>query len=383
MTGRLLRLHSQDLYKKNRGKILSVSPVPQTPKLLLTGRTLSSGWILVEQLHKSADGTGGNFGVGYRATRGSETAFVKAVDFVEAMGKPDPMAELHKLTSDAKFEQDVLAYCTQHGMSRVMRYLGHEYLQLDSTDLMSQVSCLIMEVGDEDLRSLMSRHGGNSCVWTLKVMSDVSLALTQLHKGGIAHQDIKPSNVISVGGKNVADDKILKVGDLGRVTSKNHKGPFDSSEWPGDLSYCPPERWYHHVPTDWNDRREAADAYMLGSLLIFLSTGTTLQSLVAPLIPQQYLPNNWGGSYDQDLLPVLFDAHARVLEDRLRPMLMSDLEAEVLKIASELTHPDPHLRGDARARRQIGRPVGLDRIHQRLRLLSMRAAANERGRSMR
>jgi eukaryotic-like serine/threonine-protein kinase len=362
---------------------LSSSPIPQTPKQLLTGRTLASGWTLVEQLQKPLDATGGNFGVGYRATRGSETAFVKAVDFVEAMSKPDPMAELHKLTSDAKFEQDVLAYCTNHGMSRVMRYLGHEYLQLDSANPMSQVSCLIMEVGDEDLRRLMNHLGETSCVWTLKVMSDVSLALTQLHKGGIAHQDIKPSNVISVGGNDGANNRILKVGDLGRVTSKNHNGPFDSSEWPGDRSYSPPERWYRHVPTDWNDRRESADAYMLGSLLIFLSTGTTLQSLVVPLIPQQYLPDSWGGSYDQDLLTVLVDAHARVLEDRLRPVLISEIEAEVMRIAIELTHPDPRLRGDTRARRQTGRPVGLDRIHQRLRLLSMRAAANERGRNMR
>ena len=335
----------------------------------------------MEQLEKSPDATGANFGVGYRATRGSETAFIKAVDFVEAMGKPDPMAELFKLTSDAKFEQDVLAYCTNHRMSHVMRYLGHEYLQLDATNVMSQVSCLIMEVGDQDLRRLMNHIGETSCVWTLRVMSDISLALTQLHKGGIAHQDLKPSNVISVKANHGATDSILKVGDLGRVTSKNHKGPFDSYEWPGDRNYCPPERWYRHVPTDWNDRRDSADAYMLGSLMIFLSTGVTLQSLVAPLIPQQYLPDNWGGGYDQDLLPVLIDAHVRALEDQLRPTIMSGLQAEVMKIAGELTHPDPRVRGDARARRQVGRPVGLDRIHQRLRLLSMRAAANERGRS--
>ena len=122
---------------------------------------------------------------------------------------------------------------------------------------------------------------------------------------------------------------------------------------------------------------------MLGSLLIFLSTGVTLQSLVAPLIPEQYLPKNWGGGYDQDLLAVLIDAHARVLEDHLRPMILSDFQAEVMKIAIELTHPDPRMRGDTRARRQVGRPVGLDRVHQRLRLLSLRAAANERGRNMR
>lgn len=53
-------------------------------------------------------------------------------------------------------------------------------------------------------------------------------------------KNIKPSNVISVAGKNGTGDKTLKVGDLGRVTSKNHKGPFDSREWPGDWGYSPP-----------------------------------------------------------------------------------------------------------------------------------------------
>jgi eukaryotic-like serine/threonine-protein kinase len=350
---------------------------------MLTGRTLSSGWTLTEQLQKSADDTGGNFGVGYVARRGDEIAFVKAVDFVKAMSEPDPMASLQDLISEAGFEKDVLAYCALHRMSRIVQYLGHEYLQLEPNNLMSRVSCLIMEIGEEDLRRLMGRQAQTSCVWTLQVLSDVSLSLTQLHRGGIAHQDVKPSNVISVSSKTEVSRKVLKLGDLGRVTSRNHQGPFDSREWPGQWSYSPPERWYSFVPNDWNDRREAADAYMLGSLMIFLSTGMTLQSLVFPLISPQYLPQNWGGSFDQDLLAVLVDAHARALEEHLRPALIPEVEDEVMRVAYELTHPDPRLRGDARARRQAGRPVGLDRTHQRLRMLSIRAAAIERGRSQR
>lgn len=357
------------------------TPSPQTPKHTMEGVTLPSGWTLVEQIKSSSGASGGTFGVGYRATKGGETAFVKVIDFVEALGKPDPILELQNLIGNATFEKDVLAYCTERGMTRVMRFLGHEYFFTNGpTDLMGRVSCLIMEAGETDLRRLMHGNGPASCLRTLQVMDDVSLALAQLHRGGIAHQDIKPSNVISVAEKPLAADRTMKVADLGRVVRREQAGPFDKFAWPGDLRYSPPERWYGHVPTDWCDSRDASDAYMLGSLLLFLSTGIPLQALVGPLISNQYRPGVWGGSFDDDLLAVLVDAHARVLEDHLKPSLMPEVADGVMQIAKELTHPDPMRRGDGRARRQIGRPVGLDRIQQKIHALALRSAAIERGR---
>lgn len=356
-------------------------PRAQTPKHSMEGITLPSGWTLVERLKPSSGSSGGNFGVGYRASRGAETAFVKVIDFVDALSKPDPILELQSLIGNTTFEKDVLAYCTDRGMTRVMRFLGHEYYFTNGpTDLMGRVSCLIMEAGETDLRRLMYGNAPASSLNTLMVMNDVSLALAQLHRGGIAHQDIKPSNVISVVPNPSATDRIMKVADLGRVVRRAQPGPFDSFAWPGDLRYSPPERWYGHVPTDWCDSRDASDAYMLGSLLLFLCTGTPLQALVLPLIPNQYQPGVWGGSFDADLLAVLVDAHARVLEEHLRPGLMPEVSEGLMQIAKELTYPDPMRRGDGRARRQVGRPVGLDRIQQKIHALSLRAQAIERGR---
>ena len=347
----------------------------------MTGRTLPSGWTLGVQLKASNGSSGGTFGVGYVATRGCEIAFVKVIDFVEAFGNPDPIFELTKLIGNANFEKDVLAYCTERGMSRVMRFLGHEYVFTNGpTDLMSRVSCLIMEAGQTDLRRLVNQTGLNSCPWNLQVINDVALAITQLHKGGIAHQDVKPSNVIAVSGKTSTSTQIMKVADLGRVVRRAQVGPFDGADWPDDMRYSPPERWYGHVPTDWCDSRDAADAYMLGSLLLYLSTGVPLQALVGPLIPHQYLPSHWGGSYDDNLLAVLIDAHARALEQSLKPTLMPEVADSVMQIALDLTHPNPTIRGDRRARRQDGRPVGIDRIQQKLAALALRTAAIERGR---
>ena len=359
----------------------AADPVQETtPKAHLQGMTLASGWTLVERLDPSKGSTGGTFGIGYKATKGNEIAFVKAIDFVDAISSPDPLAELTKLSAIANFERDVLAYCATKGMSKVLRYIGHEYISYNgSDDPLSRVSCLIMEAGTHDLRRLLNGNGLASCGWNLPVLRDVSLAIAQLHQGNIAHQDIKPSNVIAVREKNLNDASSMKVGDLGRVVRRDQAGPFDSQPWPGDSRYSPPERWYGFVPPDWCDSREAADAYMLGSLLIFLFTGATLQSLVVKYIPISFQPDKWTGRFDDDLLPVLVNAHVRVLHEHLLPELMPEIADRVMDIARALTQPDPTARGDTKARRQVGRPVGIDRIHNKFSELSHTCMAIERG----
>ena len=349
------------------------------PRSQLVGKTLVSGWTLVEKINSPPGSTGGNFGQGYRAEMGDKIAFVKAIDFVDALSASDPLSELSKLTAIANFEREVLAYCSESGMSKVLKYFGHEYVSCDgSADLLSRVSCLIMEAGTEDLRGYINVKGAGSCAWNLQVMCDVSQAIFQLHRGLIAHQDIKPSNVISVKGR-AGQPEVMKVGDLGRVVRRNQAGPFDTQAWPGDRQYCPPERWYGYTPSDWCDARDSADAYMLGSLLIFLFTGATLQTLVKPHIPDSFKPNQWTGRYDDDLLPVLVDAHIKVLNESLLPCLLPEIADGVMDIAKNLTHPDPLKRGDKNSRKETGRPVGIDRVFQKMRMLSLRSAAIERG----
>jgi serine/threonine protein kinase len=355
---------------------------PTAPKNQLTGLTLKSGWTLVERLDPSKNSTGGTFGTGYRATKGNQVAFVKAIDFVDALASQDPLAELTKLVGIATFEKDVLEYCTKRGMSKVIRYIGHDYISFDgSNNPLSRVSCLIMEAGNSDLRHLVHLGNSSSCAWNLQIMRDVSQAVAQLHQDGIAHQDIKPSNVIAVADTGAAVSESMKVGDLGRVVRKGKNGPFDFLQWPGDPRYSPPERWYEFVPPDWCDAREASDAYMVGSLLVFLFTGATLQALVFNYIPHTFLPDQWAGGFDDDLLPALVDAHDRVLAERLLPTLMPEIADEIMGLSRSLVHPDPRIRGDKRARKQIGHPVGLDRIYQRLRGLALTCEAIERIRS--
>lgn len=361
---------------------MATAPVP-SPKSQMLGVKLASGWTLIELLQKPHGLSGGNFGVGYRATMGGRNAFVKAVDFVAAMSAPDPMARMGELTSETLFEQEVLEYCTSKGMSKVIRFIGHEYYNCAPPDPLLRVSCLIMEAGDKDLRYLVHTDGLATCAWNMQVMRDISQALAQLHKGNIAHGDIKPSNVIAT---SVAATE-MKVGDLGRVVRSDKPGPFDSMRWTGDSNYWPPEAWYGNIPgaltTGWNNTREAIDAYMLGSLLVYLFTNASMQSLVVKEIQSGFEPGVWRGNYDDNLIAVLIDAHSKVLNKYLAPELDGEMRDAVMAIARDLTHPNPVKRGDKRARRHINDLVGIDRIYQKFESLATRCAVAARVRAKR
>lgn len=355
--------------------------VPDYPAHHLVGTQLKCGWRLVQKLSPGADATGGHFGVGYIAEHQGRKAFVKAIDFVAALRHADPLQQLAALTSHATFERDALAYCGEHRLSKIVKLVAHEYVNLDpSSNPLYQVSCLVLEFGEGDLRGKLTHSTAPPCSWALSVLRDVALAISQLHKKGIAHQDIKPSNVISMPLRGTHDVADMRLGDLGRVVRKDREGPFDTFAWPGDLHYRPPERWYNHRPADWQNEREASDAFMLGSLIFFVFTGTPFQPLLAAQIPVSFRPENWQGTYDEMVIEVLRDAQGKLVRECLTLALPRELRDGVTAAALELTEPDPTKRGDRRARQTVGRLVGVDRFHQRFRELALRASILERRR---
>lgn len=342
------------------------------PAELLVGLTLpNSGWKIVSQL-SPVGGTGGTFGKGYLAERGGERAFVKAIDFVGALSSADPVRALAQVTQLAQFEEDVHRFCTDNKLSKVIGFVGKDEIippafGLDPT---RRVVCLILEQGDNDLRRKMKTVTAPSVTWKLLTLRDVAQALSQLHTHGFAHLDVKPSNVISVASSEGKVD--MKLGDLGRVVKKSG-GPYNQLEWPGDRKYAPPERFYGFRPSEWTDEREAADAFMLGSLIMFLFLGLNMTTLLLSPLPPNLQFNIWRGGYDQTIRSALVSIQAEVLATQLRPALPVSIADEIVRLAFELTHPEPEKRGDRRARKLSGSPVGMDRVFQRLQLLAAKA----------
>ena len=343
---------------------MSSNPAPHVPvpppvaiadvfssAMQMEGMVLDGRWTVGPRLIKRPNATGGNFSHCYPVTgENGRKAFLKALDMYKAfMPGANPTRIIQEVTEAHNFEIDLLAICDGHGMDRVVRAIADGTAVVDSSTPLGQVPFIVFEAADCDVRAHldnMQEHGGTA--WKLRAIHHIATGLKQLHAADIAHQDVKPSNVLVF--QAGARDSVCKLGDLGRASLKGRNARHDSSNFPGDPTYAPPEFIYNHIPADWNFRRINADLYMLGSLISFLFAGTTAFALLLSKLPLEAWPGNWGGKFEE-VLPHLQNAFSESIVAFSGAIQEDWLKAELSEIFAQLCSPDPSRRG------QPGRPV--------------------------
>lgn len=131
---------------------------------------------------------------------------------------PDVLATM---TNRYVFERDLLYdLCQRHRLSRVVRVLEADGVDVDGPFRYPHVDYLIFEMADGDVRAYLSLAEGINDAWRFNCLKDVAAALAQLHGVGVAHQDTKPSNVM-----HFETDGISKIGDVGSATGQRRPHP--------------------------------------------------------------------------------------------------------------------------------------------------------------
>jgi serine/threonine protein kinase len=312
------------------------------PAERLLGLALPDGWTVVERILPVTGHTGSFFSAGYLAKHADErTAFLKALDFSRALQYEDPAREMQRLTGAFNFERDILDLCKSKGMSKIVRAIGSGVVAVDTSPI-GRVQYLLFETAACDLRSMLGQIDSVSIAWCVGALHQAAVGVSQLHGAQIAHQDLKPSNVLMFG----ANGKNAKLSDLGCASKKGSACPRDDQRVPGAWSYAPPELVYGQLSSDWQIRRISADLFQLGNLAAFLFTNTTVSQLLSLYTPEQYRPIEWRGSY-REVMSVIRDAYGRAIE-HLETSMSGDVEREVLRLIKELCEPDPEQRGDVR-----------------------------------
>ncbi len=350
------------------------------PAEMLVGTRLAEGWRVVEKLDRAPDATGGRFSVPYlvereRAEGTREVAFLKALDFSEAAEVATQfglhVADVLKSMLDAFIhERDLVNACTSRRMRNVIAGRGSgEYELLDSSvdPLLRKVSYLILERADGDIRGIM-----NSDVdwvideaWKLRVLHGVANGLRQLHQADIAHQDLKPSNVMSL-------DGLAKIGDLGRSVVGG-TGPAADLPIAGDFTYAPPELLYREVEPDDVARRRQCDAYHLGSLATYLIADVNLTPAIFSKLHSTFHFTTWPGDY-RNVLPYVQLAYDEVIEE-VMAVVSPHISERLELVIRELSDPQPERRGDARAT-DLRQRISFERYVSAFDLLSRRVHAS-------
>ena len=342
-------------------------PNIQTPAQQLVGRELPNGWRVEELIERSENATGGHFSSSYivRSDSGIR-AFLKAMDYRKALESPDPAKALEMMTAAYNFERDVLEKCKDHNLSRIVSVLDSGTLPPQEGDASSVVQYLIFELAKSDIRSFIDFEKAFETAWVLRTMHQAAAALRQLHSVEIAHQDLKPSNVL------IFEDNLSKLADLGRASDRNSTSPHDELRCAGDRTYAPPELLYGYVPQDWRARRLGCDLYLLGSLVVFLCTGVSMTHLLFKRLDEEHHYTNWGGTYSE-VLTYLQHVFVQILREFRKEKIHPVFSDKITEVVEQLCNPDPQHRGHPKNLRSIGNKYSLERYVSIFDLLAKQA----------
>ncbi len=341
----------------------------ESPALRLVGCSFDNGWKVVSFVHRPATATGGRFSVGYHVQhKDGRNAFLKALDFSAAFQSPDPARTLEAMTTAYNFERNLLQVCKTARMRRISIPLADGSISVPGFGPLGTVMYIIFELAAGDIRSYHDSLADFDLAWCLRSLHNTAVGLSQLHRAGIAHQDLKPSNVLYF------PDDGSKVSDLGRASYRLSPSATDQLQVPGDTSYAPPEQRYGYRCSASFDYRYAADIYHLGSLMFFHFAGNSATGAVIAELAKNMGHRSYNDDFRQDIAywESAFHHALDSLRSDVEP-IAHDLSEDIILLARYLCEPDPLKRGHPKNVSQGFDQYGLERIVTRLNILAKTA----------
>ena len=308
------------------------------PADMLENTVLPGGWIVGQKVTKKPGATGGSFSTGYFVSHpDGRSGFLKALDFSRASGVPPAaVSDVLKLLVDTYiFERDICVKCQESGVTRIVRAIDHGSIGGFAQN--SHVDYLIFEKADGDVRAILSDPAGFDLAFAMRTLHGIAAALQQLHNAQIAHQDIKPSNVLVF-----TSQQKSKLADFGRAWAKGMPAPHDNYVVPGDPGYAPLEL-HANVPLSDDARRFGYDMYLLGSMVVFLFTQVHINALIYKHLDPSFM-SHAKATFDDCLPYYQFAFHKALDEFELHVPVL--IRAKLKSIVSELCNPDYTRRGN-------------------------------------
>lgn len=338
----------------------------------LLGLALPNGWTVTSAIGKGVGGSGGYFSSTYVVEKGGAKGFLKAFDFSDAFKSgADTFTILKFMISSYENETEILRLCNDNKMANIVVSLDMGQVDISGyPGSEGRVYYIIFEMADGDIRSQIKAKREFEVEECLKIAYDAALGLNQLHRKMVAHQDLKPSNVLLY-----RKEDRFKLGDLGCSSKRDGAAPRDMLRIAGDTTYAPPELSYGYIDPDFHKRRIGTDFYMFGNLLAFLFSGINITAAIYSKIPAAYHYKSWGGAY-HDVVLHLRHALSRVI-DEIKPDIDSAVRDRIGAMVLELCEPDLNLRGHPRSIGKLNQ-YSLERYVSELNRLKLEYAVQKR-----
>jgi ELWxxDGT repeat protein len=158
--------------------------------------------------------------------------------------------------------------------ARVLASIRHPgVVQVHALDELEGTSAIVMEYVEGASLSSAMTEGAVAESAALDIVEQCLTVLSDCHRRGIVHCDVKPSNIL------LADDGRVMLTDFGLASAWGHSAAASSSSatFIGTPKYAPPEAWEGGTPTP------AWDVYACGMVLLELLAGKTPYDADSPI----------------------------------------------------------------------------------------------------
>lgn len=334
----------------------------------LEGKTLSTGWKVIEKTTVNPGSTGGGFSVCYIVEKDGKKGFLKALNILSFLrdDKADLLNAMTEMLNTFNFEKEVLTRCANRNLSKISKLLEASQENFPGY-LAANVYYMIFEKADSDVRNHINFTNEVDIAWKLRSLHNIATGIKQLHSIEISHQDVKPSNVF------VFDKVTSKLGDLGRSLCQTLSSPHSKLNFAGDNRYAPPEVFHRYILPDWKDKVFAIDCYLLGSMASYYFTGQSMTALLSINLNHQI---NILSLDFENALPywqVAFEAALDTIKEQLNDFSLREKLIETIRM---LTNPDPRKRGHPKNINSCGNNFQLERFVEIFNLLATKAEYN-------
>ena len=335
----------------------------------LVGIKLKNDWEVISKIEPSDNSTGGFFSVCYIVQRLNEKAFLKALNFnafFQMFPGQSIVKVLQEQTNAFEFEKKLLLTCKNNRLTKVSKIIDEGEENVLGFAI-PQVPYLIFEIAEGDIRSNIKFSNNVDIVWKIKSLHDVAVGLEQLHSVEIAHQDLKPSNVLLFENSNTS-----KIGDLGRSLCLSIMAPHDDGNFTGQINYSPPEFLYGYIIPDWNIRVYSTDMYLFGSLITYYFLGLNMTALLIKHLDYRFRWTVFRGTFD-DAKDYIIDAYSKGIDEIYQTLGQKDFAKDLVEIIEYCCYPIPEKRGHQKNIREIGNQYSFKRIISKLDLIKRKA----------
>lgn len=317
-----------------------------TPAENMIGIELNDGWVVEEKIEKEEGiDSGGNFSVCYIVKNKASNirAFLKVIDYAKILGTKTIQTadQMYLATSAYIYEREILKKCVNKKLDKIIKaYTFGEYN--DSTNLYNKISYIIFELADYDVRKFLFQLELLDYAWVIRSLHSITIGIKQLHTNKIAHQDLKPSNIL------IFLNEGTKIGDMGRTCSFGEDiiSPFNKDPFPGDYTYAPFDILYNYIDNEGLRQKYGTDLFMLGSLILFYISNINMAASVRLKIRHEHSWGVWNGTY-HEIIPYLRNAIIEVVEEFKNNISVKDekFKEELAGFIIKLCEPDLEKRG--------------------------------------